>query len=80
MSTGVPIPTVKWKHNGTEITNSSRFLITIHGVLRILVIEPDDMGLYVCDASNEYHRTVGNVSLIVYGKEALYIMINKLLF
>ena len=65
MVSGVPTPTVTWSHNGDTISSSDRLSIDSEGVLRIMNIQLNDMGVYKCNASNGYHQMEGSITLNV---------------
>ena len=64
---GFPTPTIQWKFNDVEILNGGRYSITEQGVLNILNVGLDDIGMYICNATNGIGYVNGNISLKVQG-------------
>ena len=64
---GFPTPTIQWKFNDVEITNGGRYSITEQGVLNIMNVGLDDIGVYTCNATNGIGYVNGNISLKVQG-------------
>lgn len=67
-ASGVPTPDVVWKKDSDVISNGGRFSISSSGLL-ITDIKTDDVGDYVCVASNSAGTKELTSSLMfVYGK------------
>lgn len=51
-ATGAPQPTIKWFHEGHEITTEGRFKIFENGTLQLQETRQDDAGQYECIAGS----------------------------
>lgn len=51
-ATGSPAPTIKWFHEGSEITTEGRFRIFENGTLQLRETRQDDAGQYECFAGS----------------------------
>ncbi|XP_061717588.1 hemicentin-1-like [Cydia pomonella] len=63
-----PTAQIKWYHNTTEISTKQNIRMSSDNIA-IERVDFDDLGLYVCKASNGYEELVVNGTLSVYGLE-----------
>ncbi|XP_069698018.1 hemicentin-1-like isoform X2 [Periplaneta americana] len=50
---GYPQPEINWQRNGMDIVNDTNVSVSEDGILNIIDIQPNQAGVYVCDAENE---------------------------
>ena len=65
---GFPTPAIQWKFRHVEILNGGRYSINEQGILNIMNVGLDDIGIYVCTASNAIGYATGNISLSIQGQ------------
>lgn len=69
VATSEPPHSVTWKFNNVEITNGTKYIITEVSTsvseLRVVNVDPDDDGFYMCDVQNEHGDDVDEARLTV---------------
>ena len=69
---GFPTPIIQWKFRHVQIVNGGRYSINEQGVLNIMNVGLDDIGIYVCTASNDIGYATENISVYVQGQLKIF--------
>ena len=70
---GTPTPTISWRRLDNSPLPKLRASVLLTNALKIVDIQPEDAGSYVCEAKNVFGLEQGYATLAVQGINSIYL-------